>query len=225
MNQSTARPPSALASLFKIVVVLVGAVVLALGLFLVLPLIQAITEGPSGDRIVRQVDTAELEPPPPLEEEEKPPEPEEEEAPPELSEDSQPLDLGAMESLALGPTGGSGWLGGDFGVKLSNVASGGKDVDALFSFADLDQKPRVVYQAAPTIDNAVRKAAPCTVHVLFIVDQNGRVENPIIQHPVDPAADRAALNAVKKWKFEPGKRAGKAVRFRMRVPITFPEGI
>jgi protein TonB len=33
-----------------------------------------------------------------------------------------------------------------------------------------------------------------------------------------------ALKAVKQWKFEPGKKNGKAVRFRMRVPITFPKG-
>jgi protein TonB len=31
------------------------------------------------------------------------------------------------------------------------------------------------------------------------------------------------MKAVKQWKFEPGKRKGQAVRFRMRVPITFPE--
>ena len=30
-----------------------------------------------------------------------------------------------------------------------------------------------------------------------------------------------ALKAVKQWKFEPGKRKGKPVQFRMRVPITF----
>ncbi len=42
--------------------------------------------------------------------------------------------------------------------------------------------------------------------------------------PVIIQADSAALTAVKQWKFEPGKRNGKAVRFRMRVPISFPKG-
>ena len=37
-------------------------------------------------------------------------------------------------------------------------------------------------------------------------------------------AERPALAAVKKWKFEPGKKGGEPVRFRMRVPITFPKG-
>ena len=36
--------------------------------------------------------------------------------------------------------------------------------------------------------------------------------------------EKPALAAIKQWKFEPGKRSGQPVRFRMRVPITFPEG-
>jgi len=43
-----------------------------------------------------------------------------------------------------------------------------------------------------------------------------------VQSSPDPVFERPALTAVKQWKFEPGKRGGQAVRFRMRVPITFP---
>jgi len=32
-----------------------------------------------------------------------------------------------------------------------------------------------------------------------------------------------AINCVKSWKFEPGKRNGEPVRFRMMAPITFPK--
>ena len=69
----------------------------------------------------------------------------------------------------------------------------------------------------------MRKKLPGSVSVLFIVDQQGRVENPIVQKSTDPVFEKSALNAVKQWKFEPGKRKGQPVRFRMRVPITFPE--
>ena len=55
-----------------------------------------------------------------------------------------------------------------------------------------------------------------------MVDQDGRVDAPRVQRSTNPEFDRAALNAVKQWKFEPGKRNGQ-VRFRMRVPITFPK--
>jgi protein TonB len=45
-----------------------------------------------------------------------------------------------------------------------------------------------------------------------------------VQSSSDPVFEAPSLAAVKQWKFEPGKRNGKPVRFRMRVPITFPEG-
>jgi protein TonB len=45
-----------------------------------------------------------------------------------------------------------------------------------------------------------------------------------VQQSTDPVFERPALAAVKQWRFEPGKRNGKPVRFRMRVPITFPKG-
>ena len=59
--------------------------------------------------------------------------------------------------------------------------------------------------------------------MLFVVDQDGRVDSPRVQKSTNPEFDRAALKAVKQWKFEPGKRNGEPVRFRMRVPITFPK--
>ena len=61
------------------------------------------------------------------------------------------------------------------------------------------------------------------VYVLFVVSERGKVENPRVWQSTDPALERPALAAVKKWRFEPGKRNGKPVRFRMRCPITFPK--
>ncbi len=214
-----------LAGVLHNVFVIGGAVVFTTGLFFVLPLIQAIADGPVADTVVREIDSGKLPPPPPTIEEEPEPEVEKEEAPPELIEDVQPLDLAQLE-LALGPQGmGGGVLSGDFGLKLKTVGTSAKDVDALFSMSDLDQRPRPVYQPGPVMTNKIRRKAPGTVHILFVVDQRGRVQNAKIQKSSNPVFNRAALAAIKKWKFEPGKRKGKAVRFRMRVPITFPEGL
>ena len=33
--------------------------------------------------------------------------------------------------------------------------------------------------------------------------------------------DSATIRSVLKWRFEPGKRNGKIVRFRMAVPVVF----
>ena len=223
------RASTLLGKLVHGILVLLVGLAFALVLFLLLPFLQAISATTPADTTLRTVATADVPPPPPPPEQE--PEQEEqqqEEAkPPELSEEAPPLDLSQLE-LALNPGMGGDGLGGDFVVKLNVAAAGsgsggGDEVDSLFSLADLDQQPRIVYQPGPNVTADMRKKLPGSVSVLFVVDQQGRVENPIVQKSTDPVFEKAALNAVKQWKFEPGKRKGQAVRFRMRVPITFPE--
>jgi len=212
-----------LGALVRRLVVTAGAVALTLTFFFVLPLIQAITQDEGKDLVVSTVDAAELPPPPPPVEEEPPPEEDEEEAPPELAEEAPPLDLSQLE-LALDPGGFSdSLLGGDFAVKLNTVTSG-EAVESLFSMADLDQKPRVVHQPpGKPLSPKLRKRTPATVHVLFVVDRSGRVTSPKVQKSTDPAFDRIAVDTVKAWRFEPGKRQGEPVSFRMRVPVTYPK--
>ena len=202
---------------------------LAFGLFLVLPLLESITSTAQTDMIVQGVNTALPPPPPPPPVEERKQEEKVEDEPPpppKLAEEAPPLDLSQLE-LALNPGTGGGGVA-DFEVRLPVSGSAasdseGAEVEQLFSMADLDQKPRVIYQASPQSTAQLQKLAPATVTIVFVVDQRGRVENPIVQGSTNPAFDAAAIAAVKQWKFEPGKRNGEPVRFRMRVPITFPK--
>lgn len=200
-----------------------GALGITLLLFLVLPLMQAITAPPEADLFVRSADTASLEPPPPVEEPDVEPEKQEEPPPPEMEAEPQTFDLSQLELAALGSGDGSGWGSAEFAVKLDTALATSEQAAELVSIDDLDQKPRAVHQPSPSIDAEVRKAGGGTVYILFVVDPSGRVENPIVQRQVHPVLDRAALAAVKQWRFEPGRRNGEAVGFRMRVPITFPE--
>ncbi len=202
--------------------VITGAILLTLLFFLVLPLMQSITKPPAADLVVQNVDVAHVPPPPPPPQEEPDQEPEVEEKPPQLIEEAPPLDLSQLE-LALNPGFSDSMIQGDFAVQLKTMGSEESGLDALFSLADLDQKPRVLYQPGPMLNDRLRGRAPGTVYVLFIVDKNGRVQNPLIQRSTDPVFEKPALAAVKQWKFEPGKRNGKPVQFRMRVPISFPK--
>ncbi|MGH2270703.1 energy transducer TonB [Anaerohalosphaeraceae bacterium U12dextr] len=224
MNNLQSKSLWMLKELAHRLLVLLGAVGLTFLLFLVLPLMQTLSKPPSTDMIVQSVDTAKLDAPPPPPQEEPQKETPQEDTPPELNEEAPPLDLSQLE-LALNPGISDGWTTGDFAVKLNTVVSSGESgVDALFSVADLDQTPRVIYQPGPMLTRELRKKAPGTVYIIFVVDQEGRVENPMVQKSSDPIFEKPALNAVKQWKFEPGKRNGKPVRFRMRVPFTFPKG-
>lgn len=206
------------------VLVLCGAVLATLLAFLVLPLMATIGKPNLPDLTVQNVDTAVVPPPPP------PPEPEpdkpkdEEPPPPQLQEPAQPLDLSQLE-LVLNPGLGGDFGGGDFAIgKIAAAATSDEGDQGLFSLADLDQKPRAIHQPSPQLTPELRRRTPATVHVLFLVGPDGRVESPIVQKATDPAFEAAALAAIKQWKFEPGKRNGQPVRFRMRVPITFPAG-
>lgn len=200
-----------------------AAVVLTAMVFLVLPLIQQVSQPPASDMELRAASTASLPPPPPppppAEDEQK----EEEEPPPDLSApDMPPMDLASLE-LALNPTVGDGW-GPDVGGRLlagaENRAS--EDAEAIFSVADLDQAPRILHQPAPEYPpDLKRKKIEGTVQILFLVDGAGRVQNPTVQQATHPAFERAALQAVRRWRFEPGKRNGQPVSFRMKAPITF----
>lgn len=211
-------------ALMRTILVFIGAATLTGGSFLVLPFIQAMTKDKSEKMILRDADTAYVPPPdspPPAKPE---PEPEEEPEPPKMQEQLPDLDLSQLE-FALNATSSSGsWIQGDFGVKLETRQSGGNGDDAVFALADLDQRPRATYQPSPRMNARMRKRAPGKVYLLFVVNERGRVETPLVQQSSDPIFDREAMAAVKKWKFEPGKRKGKPVRFRMRLPLTFPKG-
>ncbi len=220
----TRRRRSILVRLLHGIAVVVGAVAITVICFLILPIIQTINTGTRDLVSLTTVQTVDLPPPPPPPEEEEEEEPEEpeEEPPPELVDDVPPLDLEAIENL-LNPGSGVDGIAGDFTVRLNVVDSATEDVDALFAVSDLDQPPRPVHQPSPVLDRRTRERTPGTVHVIFIVDREGRVESPAVQRSSDPALEKSALAAVRQWRFEPGKRNGQPVRVRTRVTITFPK--
>lgn len=217
---SASRPRTRTARLRHRLLVAGGGAMSSVACFLVLPLMQAIASRADDVVTLTQVDT--VLPPPP---EAPPPEPEkqkeEEEKPPELSEEAPPLDLSQLE-LALNPTlgGGGGWLAGDFGVKLDNITRAAAGGDDVFDDVDLDQKPKVVFDVAPSLPPALRRRA-ATVVVTFYVTADGRVESPTVFKSSDPEFDACVLSALRQWRFEPGRRNNQPVRFRMKLPFKF----
>jgi protein TonB len=206
----------------KVAAILVATVVTA-AIFLFLPLMQSISGSSSRDLTIRSLDFASLEPPPPPPPVQEPEEQETDETP-ELTENAPPLDLNQLE-LALNPVVGEG-LFGDFSVKLVNQLTNGggkEEVNKIFSLADLDQRPRVIFQRVPNYPPELRRRHG-TVYIVFLVDTHGRVTNPKVERSTDPAFERPALEAVKQWRFEPGTRNGEKVAFKMRAPITFNAG-
>jgi protein TonB len=123
--------------------------------------------------------------------------------------------------------------GGEFAQSL-DFTSGGriggtgkagaldKTMEDAFSLAEIDQKPRVVFQSAPIYPGDMRgKKVEGVVTILFVVDSSGKVERPRVESSSNAAFEKPALDAVKKWKFEPAVRGGQRVNCKMRAPIRF----
>ena len=59
------------------------------------------------------------------------------------------------------------------------------------------------------------------VTVQFIVNEQGRVENPRVIRGIGGGCDKEAVLAVLKAKFQPGLQRGRPVSVRYTLPITF----
>ncbi|HEY0968443.1 MAG TPA: energy transducer TonB [Opitutaceae bacterium] len=92
----------------------------------------------------------------------------------------------------------------------------------VFRTSDLDHAPRVRASSAPGYPFEARKAGLTgEVLVEFLVNELGEVESPRAVRSSDPRFVEAAIKAAARWRFEPGRKDGRPVRFRMAVPFVF----
>jgi protein TonB len=160
--------------------------------------------------------TPEVEEPeaPPVVEEEKPPE-----APPEpqLAEAPQQIPLSADLEIAVG----SGGALAGFGNIQALTAAETVQQDA-FDVADLEKRPEAVSQVPPTYPAELRKAKiEGQVTLVFILGEDGRVEDARVENSSRPEFEKPALEAIRKWRFRPGEKDGQKVRSYVRIPMKF----
>ncbi|MBL9129121.1 MAG: energy transducer TonB, partial [Verrucomicrobiales bacterium] len=161
------------------------AVVAAVGitslLFVAIPFSHVMAK-PSRTLELRKTSATDLPPPP---EEAPPPPPEaeskaEEVAPPSLGEDAAPpAPLMADLDIAVGA---GGYLPGF----VANAGSAAEDLGAAldtFDVSELEKRPEVVSQVAPTYPSELRKAkVEGTVTLVFLLTEEGRVEDARIEN-------------------------------------------
>lgn len=92
-----------------------------------------------------------------------------------------------------------------------------------FSLSEVDSHPRVVHKVPPSYPfRAKRRGVEGKVEVRFLVDTKGRVSQvSLIQAEPEGVFEESALKAVRKWRFEPGKKDGQPVATWVQVPIRF----
>ncbi len=92
----------------------------------------------------------------------------------------------------------------------------------VFDLSKLDQQPVARFQARPQYPFEMRRAGIAgEVVVDFIVDNNGDVQNAFSMRSSQREFENAAIQAVSKWKFKPGRKGGRNVNTHMQVPIVF----
>ena len=169
---------------------------------------------------LRKASTADLPPPvadtppPPQIEEPKPPE-----APPEpqLAESQQQIPISADLDVAMGSGGGLAGFG-----EVHSLAAVEAVKDEAFDVSDLEKRPEAVSQVAPAYPAELRKAkVEGSVKLVFVLTEEGRVEDPRVENSSRPEFEKPALDAIRKWRFSPGMKDGKAVRTYIRVPMRF----
>jgi protein TonB len=169
-------------------------------------------------------------PPPPPPEEEPLPEPSEEPEPSEIADadvpdepapdDSDMPDLGLdAGDLAEGGT-------GSFTVSVPRIGgrrgSGGGGGGGLLG-SDMDSPPTPVSKMQPNYPSSLlSKGIGGKVLITCVVDETGKVVSTSIKKSSGNAdLDKAAVNAVLKWKFKPAQKAGRNIRATCVVPFNF----
>lgn len=92
----------------------------------------------------------------------------------------------------------------------------------VHDIAHLDEQPRPRFQARPNFPVGLRAAGVSGEAVVdFVVGPDGRVYAAHSIRETHPAFGQAAVEAVSKWVFVPGKKRGRIVWTHMQVPIVF----
>jgi protein TonB len=95
-----------------------------------------------------------------------------------------------------------------------------EEIASSVDVRDLDSPPRPKKQSAPNVPSNLRNVQ-ASVQVGFLIDEDGRVRKPRVVKSSNPDFNDVAINCVRGWEFDPGKRDGQAVAVRVIVPLRF----
>ncbi len=220
MNRVYQPPPAGRHRLL----VLASAIGLTLLVFLTLPLMQVFTGREEAEPETPARVNLAPPPPEPPPEAEPPPEPEEtpevpDEVPREPEREVEPLDFAQLE-LALEPGPGDA-VRGDFSFSFDAVADTAAAFEA-FDVSELDRTPRPISRTPPLYPYSMRRERITgSVTLVFVIDEDGRVTEPRVESSTRREFERPALEAVRQWRFEPGRKDGEPVPTLVRTPIEF----
>ncbi len=195
-----------------------GSLVLTAALFLALPLTQWASDSQSVLNETESVSVSVTPPPPPPPEVELPEEKEKPEEDVQLEKELQKVSLSQINMALNAGTGGMG--GVSFSINSFQLSDSFEDM--VFEVADLDEQPKPLVQSAPVYPAKLKRTGiQGRVIIIFIVDEKGNTSGARVVDSPHPDFSSSAIAAVTSWKFEPGKKDGKSVKTRVRIPLAF----
>ncbi|MDA0577412.1 MAG: energy transducer TonB [Verrucomicrobia bacterium] len=93
----------------------------------------------------------------------------------------------------------------------------------VFDISETDRMPRALARLAPLYPPQARmRRLEGDVIMEFVVTPEGAVKEATVVHAQPPGIfDQASLQAIQRWRFEPGMKGGEAVPVRVRQKLTF----
>jgi TonB family protein len=92
----------------------------------------------------------------------------------------------------------------------------------VYTVGDGVSAPLVVKEVKPQYTAEARRAKiQGTVTLEAIVETDGCVGEVKVTKSLDEGLDKEAVKALRQWRFEPGRKDGKAVRVRVTLEMTF----
>lgn len=90
------------------------------------------------------------------------------------------------------------------------------------AFAQKIDPPVPVRTVPPEYPDALKRDGVVgMVVVKCTIDEQGNVADPEIEKSTNPGFDKAAVDAIKKWKFKPARQDGNPVAKKVSIPIKF----
>ena len=109
------------------------------------------------------------------------------------------------------------------GIAAGTGAAPGADTGAVFGADQVEHPPVLLSRVMPPYPAQARaRGIDGEVVLRAIVARDGHVERDIVIAQSSPLFDQTAIDALRQWRFEPGRdRDGRPVRVMLEVPIRF----
>ena len=136
--------------------------------------------------------------------------------------------LGKIGPLSNGPGSGGGIGSGSGGGVGSGKGpgfgpgEGGGVGGGVYRVGGGVTAPTLLVKVEPEYSEEARKAKYQGTVVLYVqVDASGKAVNMRVLHSLGLGLDEKAMEAVRKWKFKPGLKDGKAVTVEAQIEVNF----